>query len=499
MLRLRCFAKGGTDSSRARFGRGCRFALAGLLVLWIGTAFVHTQKPLPEGISAEGPYRDVGDMEFIADLTAGPQDGGAVEQRIFDRVFSMISEAEEFVVLDMFLFNGSTGGEAAYRNLSSELTDSLVSWMGVGGDRKAIFITDEINSFYGAASSPEIHRLEEAGVDVVITRLSRLRDSNPVFSGLWRVAFQWFGTTGPGWLPNFLTTSGENVSARAYLKLLNVKANHRKVVVTDHGCLVTSANPHDGSARHSNIAFAGSGPICGDILESERSVAAFSGGPVEPWPTFVFRPASREGAEEGSAPVGGTVRLVTEGKILEAVLSSLETAGPGHNVNLAMFYLSHRAVVEALLEASARGATVRLVLDPNKDAFGREKKGIPNRQVAHELVTRSAGRIEVRWYDTQGEQFHTKMVRVSGPDSTVVIGGSANLTRRNIGDFNLEANLTFAVPVAAPLARATGDYFERVFTNRDGLFTLPYKAFEDTGPLKRIRYRLQEFTGLCTY
>jgi phosphatidylserine/phosphatidylglycerophosphate/cardiolipin synthase-like enzyme len=37
-----------------------------------------------------------------------------------------------------------------------------------------------------------------------------------------------------------------------------------------------------------------------------------------------------------------------------------------------MFYLSERQI-EALKQAKKRGVDVRMILDPNKDAFGRQK------------------------------------------------------------------------------------------------------------------------------
>ncbi len=193
------------------------------------------------------------------------------------------------------------------------------------------------------------------------------------------------------------------------------------------------------------------------------------------------------------------MRLVTEGKILQALLEDVGAAEAGDRVDVAMFYLSERRVVKALLDADSRGATVRLVLDPNKDAFGREKGGIPNRQVAEELVSRSNGRISIRWYDTHGEQFHTKLVLVFREDSVTVLGGSANLTRRNIDDYNLEADLRFGLPSGAPLADATLGYFDRIFLNRGGEFTVPYHAYRDDSWLKTVRYRLEEFTGFCSY
>jgi phosphatidylserine/phosphatidylglycerophosphate/cardiolipin synthase-like enzyme len=352
--------------------------------------------------------------------------------------------------------------------------------------------------------------------------MTRLRDSNPVYSGAWRILAGWMGTGGPGWLPHPLSSTGRKVTARSYLKLLNFKANHRKLLVTDRGCLVTSANPHDASTYHSNIAFAGTGEICRDLLASERAVASFSGGPVDSWPTLPTPSTSGEPApapdeargtetaggatsataDSGPAPFGSQearVQLVTEGKILRVLLQDLRAAGDGDRIDLAMFYLSNRGVLQALLEAVERGATLRVVLDPNKDAFGREKGGIPNRQTAGELLRKSRGRATVRWFDTHGEQFHTKLVVVTRGDSVTVMGGSANLTRRNIGDYNLETDLRFELRRGSPLAAAVEGYFQRVWENRGGSFTAPFERYRDDSLLKRILYRVQEATGLSSF
>jgi HKD family nuclease len=67
--------------------------------------------------------------------------------------------------------------------------------------------------------------------------------------------------------------------------------------------------------------------------------------------------------------------------------------------------------------------------------------------------------IEVRWYDTQGEQFHTKLLAFRTTSGTTLIGGSASLTRRNLGDYNLEADLL--VRASDGLGVQASDYFER--------------------------------------
>ena len=93
------------------------------------------------------------------------------------------------------------------------------------------------------------------------------------------------------------------------------------------------------------------------------------------------------------------MRVLTEGAIYEAVLKLINTAKPKEHLDLSMFYLSERKIIKALKSAQERGVIVRVLLDPNKDAFGRQKNGIPNRQVASE----HAVGIPIRWCDTHGE------------------------------------------------------------------------------------------------
>ena len=140
-----------------------------------------------------------------------------------------------------------------------------------------MFITDEINNFYGVYESENIKRLKENGIDLVLTDLEKIRDSNPVYAGFWRTSLKWFGTAGKGWLANPFSPDSPKVTARGYLKLLNFKANHRKVILSEKNAIVTSMNPHDASGHHSNIAFKLEGSILEDILESELQVAQFSG------------------------------------------------------------------------------------------------------------------------------------------------------------------------------------------------------------------------------
>ena len=464
-----------------------------MIVWWAVVMARGVWAPLPEGLSLSGPERGFARLELLTDITYQRDGVPHVEQVIFDRVLELIDRADRFVVIDMFLFNDEHTGDRDYRAITRELTDRILARRQMVPALDVTFITDEINNFYGAYTSEALTRLEEGGVRVVITDLSKLRDSNPTFSSLWRTYLQWFGTGGPPFLPHPLTRTARRVTLRSYLKLLNMKANHRKVIVTEDACMVLSANPHDASGFHSNIAFYVEGSVCADIVASERAVAAFSGHDL---PAHVM-----DGWNELQAL--GTVRLVTEGAIRTALIEELEAMGVGDRADFAMFYLSDCPVISAIESAAARGASLRLLLDPNKDAFGRQKGGIPNRQVARELVALrddglpGGGGIDVRWYDTNGEQFHTKLVAFHTSRGTTLLGGSANLTRRNIGDYNLEVDLL--VRASEALGAQASNHFERLWFNEGGDFSLPYEAYADESWLKAVIYRQQEFSGMSSY
>lgn len=112
----------------------------------------------------------------------------------------------------------------------------------------------------------------------MISDVNPLRDSIPAYSAVWRTFVQWFGQTGKGWLPNPMVDTAPSMSLRSYLKLINVKANHRKIIATERALIVPSANAHDASAYNSNSAFLVRGDIIGDALASEQAVITFSSG-----------------------------------------------------------------------------------------------------------------------------------------------------------------------------------------------------------------------------
>ena len=466
--------------------------LIGLLALgYLSSAVYHTYKPLPEGLDFTGKLRHA-EVKFIADQTYMDAQGKQQQQHhIFDEMLKMIDEAQTTIVLDMFLFNQEVGESTLLqRQLTQQLTETLILKHGVQPNIEIKVITDPINSVYGGVMPQHYQKLRAAGINVIETDLTPLRASNPLWSGFWYICCQGLGNNvEKGWLPN--PFGDEKITLRSYFNLFNFKANHRKTLVVDTAqgwkALVTSANPHDGSSRHSNVALIVTGNTAIDVLKTEQAVGRMSKGDI---PMVIVG----EFEAEKSLP---QVQLLTEEAIYQATLTLIKTAKPQQQIDLAMFYLSERQIVKALIAAHQRGVKLRVLLDPNKDAFGRQKNGIPNRQVASEL---NAAGITVRWCNTQGEQCHSKMIIKHDAAQAELILGSANFTARNLKNYNLESDLRVLGAAKAPVFNDANQYFDTAWSNLDGKnMSVTYSQYADESQLKYALYRLMEWSGLSTF
>jgi phosphatidylserine/phosphatidylglycerophosphate/cardiolipin synthase-like enzyme len=473
--------------------------LLGLLLLVITTtSLYHSFKPLPSGIAYKGDRQPLVEPRLLTDRTLHVEgERPRLEQEIFDETLAMIGGAQQFILVDMFLYNSSGAADGHNLPLARQLTQALIRQKEKHPGLDVIVISDPINTLYGGAVSEDFQQLEQTGIAVIQTHLNPLRDSNPLWSGLWRTCCQWFGNSAQsGWLPGPI--GEQSVTLRSYLSLLNFKANHRKVLITDSGdsfrALVSSANPHDGSSHHSNIALSFSGPAVADLMRSERAVLALSEAPTD----AVDRALGRISE---IAPLGDAqIQVLTESAIRETALDIITTAGAGDRVDMAMFYLSHRDILLALIRASRRGVQVRVLLDANHDAFGRAKSGVPNRQVAMELMKNG---VAVRWCNTRGEQCHSKLlIRQDRDNRASLLLGSANFTRRNLDDLNLESNVLVLAPRDHSSIRKTDRFFEEQWNSGPGsnpVMSLPYQAWADHSALRYWQYRVMEATGLSTF
>ncbi|WP_422124078.1 phospholipase D-like domain-containing protein [Planococcus sp. X10-3] len=462
-----------------------------LAMMYIGVIVWHTFKPLPEGLQYAGDLHQVEDVEMIYDLSfAQDQEGTDLqhELRIFDEIYAMIEEAEEFIVIDLFLFDNYSDLEVDFPAVAETLTNKLLAKKEEDPDFPIYFITDPLNFGYGSYESQLLGTMEDEGIEVIVTDLDELRDSTPLYSGLYRVVFQWFDAGGKGWLPNGMSSDAPELTISSYLKMMNIKANHRKAVITEKEAIISSANPHNASGLHGNMAFKVSGPVINDILESEEAVSKFSGGPEFP----------RAEVQEQQGDY--QVQYVTEKKVLDTLVADIEKTEEGDSIHLAMFYIAEGAVVNALTEAANRGVKVRMVLDPNENAFGTEKTGLPNRPAVHEMLAETDDRIEVRWYNAVVGQFHTKSIMINTAEESYISGGSTNYTERAFMNYNVESNLRIVAPNDSELVGEMDEYFDRIWDNEDALYTLETDAYQDDFTFwQRGIYGFQKIFKLTTY
>ena len=479
--------------------RICKTVLALLFLLWVFSFWPR----IPEGTGVVSEVHMVKEdnITFLVDETYVNEQGErASAQEIFDEAIRMIKEADSFVLVDMFLWNDFQGKvPETHRAIATELRDVLIQKKQVNPKTRITVITDPVNTVYGGVASDLFLSMKEAGITVVFTDLYELRDSNTLYSMWYRPFGAPFGNSTGGWLPNPLDADGEEVTMRTYLRLFNFKANHRKVLVTDKRLpngrstlvtLITSANPHDGSSAHSNVALRIEGSFGLEVITSEEAVANMSGASIENFDPIVEPDSNGEVA----------VQLLTENGIEQVLVEHIDATEAGDSLDMLMFYLSDRDVVRALKRAHDRGVVMRIVLDPNKDAFGREKNGVPNRPVAHELANYFGDTNTVRWCDTHGEQCHSKMVLIRTKDEAQLFVGSANITRRNIGGYNLESNVVVSGAKGGKVFIDAQDLFDRVWNNKLGrTYTVSYDAYKDDTVLHTLMYRIMEFTGMSSF
>jgi hypothetical protein len=470
-----------------------RRTLIAIAALWCALAFWQTHKSMPPGTRIASSWYAVpaSEVGFLADVTAADAYGRpAVSQAIFDQVLTLVHGARAFIVLDYFLFNDkrySAADAAPSRALSQELRDALIERRHAEPRLRVLLITDPVNVPAGVPSN-DFQMLRAAGVDIAVTDIARLRDSSLLYSSLRRLSFGWWG-------------SGRR---RSWLAGLFESANHRRTIIADDGRggligIIGSADPHDASSAYSNVAAKISGPALAPLLESELAIARFSGwtGPAD-W-ALPAPPPKEEARLDARA---ARIAVATESAVRNTLLEHIDGAVNGDSIDIAMCHLAERAVIESLLAANARGVRVRLILDPNKDSSGEAISSIPNGPVASELVTASDGAIHVRWYRTHGEEFHVKLVMIHSAERLWFTLGSADLTRRNLGDHNLTANLAVEVARGTPLELQMHDYFEKLWSNRASLgieYTADFGVYADASQSSYWLYRLMESTGLASF
>jgi PLD-like domain len=430
------------------------FKLTVLLLLfsWLSVVFWNSAKPLPPGmhVVSQTSRLSEADVDFLAERAQQPE--GLTAD------LSVIDHADQLIVVD----RSPVGGVAARH---------LLARRHARPNLKIVVVTDPGSELLGGTPPLSLASLEQAGVIVARVRLDRLRDSNPLYTGAWRMVFGW-------WSDPFEETP-EQSSLAAWSRDRNSKADQRQILIADDGAGGWAAVVSPADARTGLVL---RGALARAMVTSELQVAA--------WSTDDDRlPAAPPMSSRGVGSIDA--RFLTEGGIETALLDALTAAGGGDSISVAVDTLSDRPFILAALRAATRGAHLQVLLSPH---------AIPNRIVAHELRRDGNGRIDVRWSAFESGSTHPKLLLVRHRNDLWVNWGSANFTRRNLADLNLETAVELRMPVRSAPARAATDYFANAWASAAATAIGPDSAERaDESSTAYWRYRFAEATGLSSF
>ena len=536
-----------------------------------------TIKTPPLGVDYESPMRDSDNVEFHYDLTYLDKDGNIrYDRKIWDATYKVVDEAKDYLIVEMFLFNDIYNKDKEhYPEFAKEYTRRLIKKKMENPDLKVYVLSDENNNLYGAFEHPFITDMKKAGIDVIVVDIFKLKDTFPWYSPIWRTLIEPYGNPQEkGWIGNFYGPMWPKLTLRNLLRALNVKADHRKIFLNEENVVISSANIHDPSYFHENVAISANGEIVKDVLQGLKHVAEFSGGKIdvdekqgnqinnsqignlieneknlvnnsiennfledenekkvreiEKKKEDFVEEETRRFAQTGKLPeksqesndkkqqddlkVGDVLtrfddennkyklQFVTEAKIGEHLDKDIENTKAGDEILMGMYFLADRGVVDRLIKASNRGVKIRIIFDRSRDAFGMSTNGLPNKPVSKKLKKKTKNKIEIKWYFTNNEQYHTKITLIKKTDGNVIIQtGSANLIRKNIRGYIMDANFRILTNADSKLTRDIYTYFDRLWENKDGLFTVNFDDEPTTKASTDFMYKILDATQLGSF
>jgi hypothetical protein len=483
-----------------------RWSCAAIAAVWGVAAFHYASRDLPAGMHLDSAAQPIAarDVTFLDDITGADAYGhGFSSHTLFDTMLRTIGNARSLIVLDCHLCNdlhrNNPDAVASLTPLAAQLIDALLARKAAVPQLQILVIADPVNGLYGSAPAPELAALQAVGIPVVTVDLAALRDRNILYSSPWRLLLQWWSHTdsGGGWLPNPYSDDGPQLTARAWAQLANLKSANRRVLLADdgHGGLIAQAGTIEPAMASSTDTVTGlqvSGPAVLPLLRSELELARSFG-----WRgSMVIPPTAPPGPDPPGRPDMLEIQWLGEGAIRSALLEHIAATSSGDDIDIASRSLSDRTIITALLAASHRGVTVRLILDPHPGASVWRSA---NQLVGSELIAASDGQIHVAWYRTHNERFRAALVLIHGSGPVWMLSGSASLTRRDLGDYDLALDAALSgSATAAPLLNAQS-FFDTLWNDRGppGIeYTADADTWADPSQLRYWAYRLMESLGI---
>jgi len=523
-----------------------KYLIAGTIAFTVSCSTIKTP---PLGINYESPIRETENAEFHYDLTYLDKDGNIqYDRNLWDATYKVIDNAKDYLIVEMFLFNDLYNKDKEhFPEFAKEYTERLVKKQKENPNLKVYILADENNNFYGAFEHPFITSMKNAGINVIIVDIFKLKDTFPWYSPFWRTFIKPMGNPqNKGWITNFYGDMWPKLTIRNLLRALNVKADHKKVFLNEKEVVVSSANIHDPSYFHENIAIYTDGPIVKDVLHNLQLVAKFSDSEInvdgsDRRMENIMNSSSNDKTETDEKTLNSEnqkennvkqinneeneqnvkektsinseknsitdteghtykIQYLTEDAIGKHLDEDIDSLKAGDELLMGMYFLADKGVIDRLIKAANRGVKIRIIFDRSRDAFGMSTNGLPNKPVSKKLKKKTKGKIEIKWYFTNNEQYHTKITLMKKTDGNVIINaGSANLIKKNIRGYIMDANFRILTTQNSKISKDIYEYFDRLWENKDGLFTLNFDDEPTTGGFSDFMYKILDATQLGSF
>ena len=530
-----------------------KYLVAGIMAFTVSCS---TIKNPPLGINYESPIRETENAEFYYDLTYLDKDGNIqYDRNLWDATLKVVDNAKDYLIIEMFLFNDLYNKDKEhFPEFAKKYTERLVKKQEENPNLKVYILADENNNFYGAFEHPFITSMKNAGINVIIVDIFKLKDTFPWYSPIWRTFIKPMGNPqNKGWITNFYGDMWPKLTIRNLLRALNVKADHKKVFLNEKEVVVSSANIHDPSYFHENIAIYTDGLIVKDVLHDLQLVAKFSDSEINvdgsnketkskiemdlPDKTKIRKDTmnignledkkndmihleenindsqkNEKGKKESLSLNSGKneitdtegktykIQYLSEGAIGKYLDADIDSLKSGDELLMGMYFLADKGIIDRLIKAANRGVKIRMIFDRSRDAFGMSTNGLPNKPVSKKLKKKTKGKIEIKWYFTNNEQYHTKITLMKKTDGSVIINaGSANLIKKNIRGYIMDSNFRILTTQDSKISKDVYTYFDRLWENKDGLFTINFDDEPTTSGFSDFMYKILDATQLGSF
>jgi hypothetical protein len=436
-------------------------------------------------------------VSFFGDTVSLNSKGERVATRtVWAEIFRMIDGAQNYLLVDVSMWNAwqAQNPETA-QALSKELADHLIAAKKAHPGIAITVLVDPVNTLYGGVKNPDIDRVVAAEIPVTFIKTTELRDANLPYSTFWRTFLRWFGNSEGGKLPHPFHEQGESVSLRSLFALFNMRGSSRVVVIADNSskkiAVLTTALPAaDRDSADMGTALRVSDHIWKSAVDVERTVGTMSDVSLPVLPL-----GSKADDREGDVRVS----FLHEENVPNRLLRILERLHTGDKIDVSTHALADREVIEALLAAGQRGARVRLLLDPSVHWMQYAQHGIPNRAVAMELYTHGVSGLQIRYCELRTESCRQNMALGSVGGTPFLMIGSATLTRRELRNFNLTADIYAESDKGFKAHEDAEKYFEMLWDNHGGAYSTDVGLYRNDPSWQRGLYRFMERFGLSVF